>query len=358
MLNKIARRTGFTALTLFIAATQTPASATLALNATGVSDGFTLTLAIGGFSTTSYGSYTISSLGVAANGNLIAPATGGPTYVFADTDNQTLANALTTATLPGGNGFVMATANNTVYGAQALGGGYYTFNANGTVGSAIPVSGATQWFGLWGNPANGHLLASADVGLIDIDPTNGNYTVVDPLTGYHADGVTVSPDGKFAYIADYINDEVRGFSLTNGGGYYYGQSIYNSGYLGHGSDGMGVLAGTCALAGQIVVNNNDGTVGLINPSASGETVIASGGSRGDFVSADTNNGTLLLSQDEQINRLKAPTGCTIATAATGGGTTDVPEPAGTALLGIALAGVARLRRSRHGECKAHAGVCR
>jgi hypothetical protein len=62
---------------------------------------------------------------------------------------------------------------------------------------------------------------------------------------------------------------------------------------GHAPDGTGVIAGG-ALAGDINVNDNDGTVGLIDPSTGTETIIASGGTRGDFVSPDLTNGTLFL----------------------------------------------------------------
>ncbi len=69
----------------------------------------------------------------------------------------------------------------------------------------------------------------------------------------------------------------------------------------------GVISGG-ALNGDIVVNNNDGTVGLLDPTKpDGDpnqfVLIATGGTRGDFVSPDLTNGTLFLSQNEQVARL-------------------------------------------------------
>ena len=333
-------RTALTAASFGLAlAAASPAHATLTLTLAGA--GFTLTTAIGGFPYSSPNDYTLVSVGVTSTGTLLAPANSGPMYLFNDTDGQTVTNNIGTATMPSGTGFAMASVFGQVYGSQGVGGGFYKFNNNGTIAAAIPVSGAVSLFGLWGNPANGHLLASSFSGLIDIDPSNGNYTVVNTIAGGAADGVTVTPDGAIAYVADYVNDAVKGYSLVTSGPYVYGQQVFNSGFLGHGSDCMGVLAGTCAYAGQIVVNNNDGTVWLINPSSGNETVIASGGNRGDYASVDPSNGTLFLSQNDQIARLAAPAGCGIGTNVL---TTDAPEPATLAVLALPLLALGAARR--------------
>ena len=312
------------------------AAAPLTLNGTGSGMGFTLSTVIGPYSYSSSSSYIFVSVGVNAVGQLIAP-TGptGDTYVFNDVDNQSASAGTLVGTV--GPGFAMAEIGGSLYGSQSF-GNFYNFNSNGTIGAQITTS-VSSVYGLWGDQTSGKLLASSSSGLVEIDPGTGAVTMINTVFGDQIDGVTVSPDGTVAYAADTTQDRVFGFSLVTGSG--FGSQIFDSGYLGHGSDGMGVLGGTCKFAGQIVVNNNDGTVGLINPSSTGETIIASGGTRGDYASLDPTNGTLFLSQNDQIARIAAPTGCSIGTSGT-----SVPEPASLALLVTALLGAAGVRRRR------------
>ena len=81
----------------------------------------------------------------------------------------------------------------------------------------------------------------------------------------------------------------------------------------------------------IVVNNNDGTVGLLNPTNGNYTTIADNGTRGDWVSLDTNNGSLFLSQQERIDRLTCGANCTFGAT---------PEPSSIDLLGAGILCVA------------------
>src|SRR4051794_26329966 len=53
----------------------------------------------------------------------------------------------------------------------------------------------------------------------------------------------------------------------------------------------------------LFINTNGGTVVEVNLATSVQTLIASGGSRGDFVTVDANNATLLVPQTDRIIRL-------------------------------------------------------
>ena len=99
------------------------------------------------------------------------------------------------------------------------------------------------------------------------------------------------------------------------------------------------------LDGDIVVDNNDGTLGLIDPALLTSdpnyyTTIAAGGTRGDLVAADSSNGTLFLTQYEEVQRLSCGAGCAI------GSGPAIPEPATAAVLGVAMLGLRTARRLR------------
>ena len=314
------------------------AQATLALNAVGMADGFTLSTFVDGYSFG--GNYGPLAQGILPNGNVITGSVGnGQIYVFKDVDGQHLSDALISTPYvftTGNPNYAMATAGGQVYGAQLFGGAYEKFDNSGAhVALTGPISGVTSFLGMWGvaaGPSAGHFIAASSSGLIDVDPITGTFRVVN--AGLFPDGVSVSPDGLTVYVEN--GGAVQSYNLATG-------ALIHTFSVGHRPDGTGVISGG-RFNGDVIVNNNDGTLGLLDPTkADGDpdqyAIIASGGSRGDFTSTDTNNGTLFISQIESVLRLGCGPGCAI-------GATVVPEPSALWTVGLGLAVLAGLRRRR------------
>jgi hypothetical protein len=311
--------------------TSDPAQATLALTPVGIADGFTLTTFVSGYNFG--GNYGPLAQGILPNGNVVTGSFGDDRiYVFKDIDNQILGNAISATPysfLTGNPNYAMTTAGGQAYGAQLQGSAHYEQFQNDGSHAAIAGLTATNFLGMWGNPVNGHFVASANQGLIDVDPVAGTFRLIAPNPG--ADGVSVSPDGGTLYAE--AGGNIRAYDITSGA------LLHTYSGNGHSPDGTGVISGG-KFNGFIVVNNNDGTVGLIDPTVGTEDIIASGGTRGDFVSPDTNNGTLFLSQVERVDRLSCGPDCSFVPPV------GTPEPASFALLGISLLAFVGLRRRR------------
>jgi DNA-binding beta-propeller fold protein YncE len=197
----------------------------------------------------------------------------------------------------------------------------------------LQAAGLRGFLGMWANPVNGHLISSSNAGLVDIDPIAGTFRVIN--AGLFPDGVSVSPDGKVAYVENV--GSVQSYDIATG-------ALIRTFATGHRPDGTGVIFGG-PLNGRVIVNDNDGTVGLLDPTKKdGDPtqfiIIASGGTRGDFVSPDTSNGTLLLSQLEQVVRLSCGPGCIIG---------SVPEPQSYLVFVVGLASVLLMRARRVGR---------
>ena len=320
----------FTALAVLGASTAMPASAALTLTAQAVTNGFTLST----FYSDPNSYYGVLQATTTPDGHVIATNyTTRELRRFNNVDGQTYTSALNSATINFGSGvpgYGAVSVGGKVYYASGFGGGYYEVDQTTLALTPLALTTpTTPYLGLWANQITGHLLSSSYSGLVDINPLTGVVKVVTTETGF--DGVTVSSDGTKVYGAlSASGGTIKGFDIATG-------AVILNAVVGHGLDGTGMISGS-TFNGYIVAVNNDGTLGLIDPATGIETVIATGGARGDFAGVDLINGQLFASYSDQTYRIGIKGGVI-------GGGGPVPEPAAWMMMivGFGLAGT-MLRR--------------
>jgi hypothetical protein len=298
-----------------------PAHADLALTQAGLDQRFSLTTFATGFPNI----YDIGPLGIvfpAGGGVLVSDYPGNVRLFPSNSDGQVAGPVVQNYGL--GNADGMAQVGNAIYVAQQLRGAIVQLNPDGTWKRDV-ATGLTFPTGIAANPANGHLIvstASTVNKVFDVNPTTGTSV---PIINAELDGLTISPDGSKLYAAS-ENGHLVGYELATG------KQIFDSGFIPGQIDGASL--GTGILAGNIFVNTNFGTVVEVNLATGLQTLIAAGGSRGDFVTVDPTNGSLLLTQTDSILRLTPPPGGGFGGFNPGPADPLVPAPSTFALLAL------------------------
>jgi hypothetical protein len=316
-----ARKALFAVLILVVSgAISAPVYGAMVLTPTAIAQGLTLSTFASGFPSSS----SVGPLGVAfvPGGGVLASDYPGNVRLFpTDTDGQLASSVPVAQNYGGANAVDLAQIGANIYMTQQSNGDLVQINANGTFNQTI-VTGMPAATGMVADPFTGHLFVS----------TLGNNVIwnVDPIAktktafvNASADGLTISADGTEIYGE--VNGHIIGWSATTG------LQLFDSGLIPGGPDGAAIGAGP--FSGQLFVNTNGGQLYEINQSTLAQTLLATGGSRGDFVTVDPTTNTLLLTQTDSILRLS---GATFVSS--------TPEPATCLLTGLAILGMGYARR--------------
>ena len=309
-------------------ATIKEAQAALVLTPAGVADGFSISVFATGISNN--GTYGPMGIATTSSGNVLVTDFGGSppsTFSWADVDGQTPGSALADSSV-GTSYFGITNAQGKIYAVNFGSGNIDLLNNNGSFNSvflALPGGTNGAGDGIATNPVDGHIYVDSANGINDINPVTLAVRHVNNIVG---DGITISPDGTTVYVAQ--GGTIKGYNTTTGAATGFSVTI-------GGADGVGVIQSGSIFNNYLVVNTNGGLVDLVDPTGAVVTTIANGGSRGDFVGADKNNGTLFLSQTDSVARLSCGPGCQF--------TTTTPEPGTLGLLTLGLAWLLRKRIS-------------
>jgi hypothetical protein len=286
----------------------------LALTPAGVAAGFSLSTFASGFPSYYAGGGTYEGpIGVALpnDGTVLATDANGLVYQFPSHADGQVANAAT-AYYGYANAAALAQTGSAIYMGQVANGRVVEINPDGSLKRVVATIPDTT--GIAVNPANGHLFVSDLINTIwDVDPTPG----APPPTAFaHGAFDGLATDGITLYGASLFTGSVIGFNISN-------PSLPVAYAVDANPDGIAL--GTGSLAGNLFVNTNYGNVWEVNVTTHATTLIASGGSRGDFVTVDS-DGTLLLTQSNSLERLHAPPGGGFLDNQTATTTTVVASP--------------------------------
>lgn len=240
---------------------------------------------------------------------------------FSNVDNQVYTSG-TLLNYPGGEfPHDVAHVGNKLYASLYSSQAVLELNPDGSINHTV-ASGIGNARSMEVHPTSGLIYVSTVQGVRVVNPVTGAFS---PLNNIEVDGMAISADGTVLYgsvLSNGPGGHIVGFDTTTGA------TVFDSGFVGGGGlDGL--VLGFGPFAGNIYANMTNGQVWEVNLNTLAQTLIATGGSRGDFATPAGGSGDMLLTQSDRVMRLSG-----------------IPSPGacGVLLMGAVMQG--RRRRSR------------
>jgi PKD repeat protein len=248
--------------------------------------------------------------GVAFDGQklFVADTCNGLIYRFGP-DGGTVATAEATSAAAVANGG-LTVANGRYYGTRFVYGSVTGFGVVEFDPVALTVirtvSGPTDPRGITTDPLTGDLYYAEAPGPVRrianpiATPVDDKPFANPGLNVY--DGIAFTADGSRLYVTDYNTEHVLGLDRS-------GATVFDVSLSGHHPDGIAVVRPNTVIGGvdysnNVFVNNNDGTIQRIDVNSPGNpvTVVASGGTRGDFTAVGP-DGCFYATQSDRVVKL-------------------------------------------------------
>jgi hypothetical protein len=240
---------------------------------------------------------------------------------------------------------VTSAANGLDHGIAVLSGKYYgiglgalyQFDPNTlALGKKIVAAPCGDTRGLAADPDTGDLIIAGSCGLYRVsDPDGATPTMTAINTDDNLDGVTVTDGGTAFWVADVSIGGVAKISASG--------TVLDHVAIAGGPDGVAIASSsaTAGVAGNLFVNDNNGSITMVDVHhGDATTVVASGGSRGDFVTVGP-DGFLYATQADRVEQIQpsifvpvvtttSPTPPTTTTQTTTSTTTTTPDTSAVA----------------------------
>jgi hypothetical protein len=280
----------------------------LTLTQAGMDQGFSLST----FATDFPVATGVGPIGIAfpeEGGVLVGDYAGNVRLFPTDTDGQTALHVPPAQDYGFANATGMGRSGERIYMNQATNSRVVEINPDGTFNQVvvtIPNPVANNLTGMAVNPVSGHLFVSVPTTtgsfneIVNVDPLAKTFTVF--LSETFTDGLAFDRQGRVLYAATSADSTITGYDVETASVVFGPVSIQG------GPDGLAVGQGR--LNHKLLVNNNNGTVVELDTRTLTQTVIATGGSRGDLAYADPNDDSVLLTQTDLVMRLTPPHGGT------------------------------------------------
>jgi uncharacterized repeat protein (TIGR01451 family) len=156
-------------------------------------------------------------------------------------------------------------------------------------------------YGIIGDPLSGDLYVATGSGIYRIQSPDSSPVVTKVVPAGTFDGIAITADGQHLWAANRNVDSLQEYGRPSGATAPLQATIH----VGRGVDGIAIAKSDApgGVANNVFVNDNDGTIVRVDTNnGNAISVVASGGSRGDFATVGP-DGCFYVTQTDKVVKL-------------------------------------------------------